>query len=206
MTRNWTCLVVVGVGLLVATTAGAQPAPSCENWTIEFFRTATVEDVTACLDAGVDPMARGPYSENTALHMAAFASTSPEVIAVLLAAGADVHARADSGTPLESATGYQARQEPAVIEALLAAGADPNVRDSNNWMPLHQAAFDAENADVIRALIAAGAEVDARTRGNIHSRGDMTPLHLAVSSGADPAAIEALLARQTAPAPPRPPG
>ena len=171
-------------------------APNCDQWnTAEYFKTATVGDARACLDAGADPTAREVYSKHTPLHMAAMASRSSAVIKALLAAGAEVNARVGDGdTPLQAAFNINARREPAVIEALLAAGADPNVRGSNDWTPLHNAAYDAEDAEPIKLLLAAGAVVDARDRRTYHSAGGRTSLHLAVSSDAVPAAIEALLA------------
>ena len=48
--------VLVSVLLGFLTVVAAQRTPSCEEeWnTKEYFQTATVEDVTACLDAGAD--------------------------------------------------------------------------------------------------------------------------------------------------------
>ena len=51
--------LVVMACILLAPMLRAQPAPTCEQWnTKEFFRIATVQDVTACLDAGTDVNAR----------------------------------------------------------------------------------------------------------------------------------------------------
>ena len=51
--------VLVSVLLGFLTVVAAQRTPSCEEWnTKEYFQTATVENVTACLDAGADPKAR----------------------------------------------------------------------------------------------------------------------------------------------------
>ena len=197
MTRRRTCALVLGFGVLVATTSAVQPEPTCETWnTAEFFSAAPVEAVAACLDSGADPMAREAYSGRTPLHMAAMASTSPEVIELLLAAGAQVNARSRSGgeTPLEAALRSEARRDAAVIEALLAAGADPNETDINDWTPLHQAASMGEE-DLIKALIRYGADLDARNGGGtLHLFGGNTPLHVAVGGGAEPAAVAALLA------------
>ena len=199
MTCTRIFLGILSVALLATPARAAQATPDCEDWNTQaYFEAATVEAVTACLAAGADPMAGEDYSELTPLHMAAIASTSPEVIAVLLAAGSDVNARVRGyGAPLEAALRSETSGEPAVIEALLVAGADPNVRDGNDWTPLHQAAYEAEDADVISALIEAGAALDARTMDTPHEGGGMTPLHIAVDDGADgaePAAMEALLA------------
>ena len=56
---------------------------SCEQWnTEEFFRTATVEDVTACLAAGADVAAR-TEDGHTPLHQAAFVNENPAVVQAL---------------------------------------------------------------------------------------------------------------------------
>ena len=79
------CLVVLSSPALAG-----QGALSCEAWnTIEYFRTATVEDVTACLDAGADVAARTDDGY-TPLHWAAGTNDNPAVIEALLAAGADL--------------------------------------------------------------------------------------------------------------------
>ena len=139
-------------------------------------------------------MAHDGYWKDTALHVAARASTVPQVIKVLVDAGAevDMHNGRDE-TPLQAALGFANRGEPAVIEALLDAGANPNTRDSTDWTPLHTAAVEAEDARVIESLVAAGANLKARTRGTFHRVGGETPLHIAVANGAAPAAIVALL-------------
>ena len=101
-----TCRRVLLWGVLLAVLAipalGAQAALDCAGWnTEEYFQTATVEDVTACLDAGVDVAARTDDYRITPLHWAAGSSENPAVVEVLLAAGADVAARNDYGaTPL----------------------------------------------------------------------------------------------------------
>ena len=75
-------------------TAEAQPTVDCSTWnTREYFRKATLEDVTACLKAGGDPNARARDENKTPLHRAAEYNENPAVIEALLKAGADVHAR-----------------------------------------------------------------------------------------------------------------
>ena len=175
-------------GLLALSVLAAQSVPDCDQWlTVEFFQTATVADVIACLDGGADPMesdARG----NTPLHIAA-ANANPDVVKALIAAGADLAARTggylspgpNGQTPLHHAA---ARNEnPAVVEALLAAGADVNARDQNGQTPLHDA-----NAAGTEVLLAAGADVNARA----YNPGGWTPLHLAFLTSR--AAIELMLA------------
>ena len=51
------------------------------------------------------------------------------------------------------------------MAALLAAGADPNASaPTSGWTPLHLAASQNRNRSVIRVLVAAGADIGARTR------------------------------------------
>jgi len=58
------------------------------------------------------------------------------------------------------------------IKLLLAAGADPNVKAADGSTPLHQAVQE-EHVGMIRALVAAGAKLDAVNKDNL------TPLLLA---------------------------
>ena len=80
-------------GLLTAAAA----AGSCEGWnTVEFFASATVEEVTACLRAGRDPN-RPDRQGLTALHRAARETGDPAVIEALLEAGANPRASSNAG-------------------------------------------------------------------------------------------------------------
>jgi len=61
--------------------------------------------------------------------------------------------------------------------ALLERGADPHTLDSDSWTPLHWSCHSFEQIDVVRALVANGAMVDAQEK-----RG-WTGLHFAASKG-----------------------
>ena len=116
---------------IVEVPPGPAEAPvKCDGWnTEEFFETATVDVVTACLAAGADVAARDDDGF-TPLHRAALSSEHPTVIEALLVAGADLEARSDIGrTPLHLAAW---NENPAVIEALLAAGADVEAPNSDD--------------------------------------------------------------------------
>ncbi len=157
----------------------------CRMWrTDTFFRTATIQNVKACLEEGADPKLRA-ISDKTPLHRAARYNEEPEVIQALLQAGADPMARMTSReTPLHVAVQYN--RNPAVIEALLKAGADPMARVPWKETTLHRAARYNEEPRVIQALLAAGADPMARA-------GKETPLHRAAEYNRNPAVIEVLL-------------
>ena len=91
----------------------------CDDWnTRGFFRTATVEDVTACIRGGADVNASDDAGR-TPLHYAAQYSDDPAIITALLSAMASVNVTDDDGrTPLDVA------QSPAIIAALRAAGGE----------------------------------------------------------------------------------
>ena len=84
------------------------------------------------------------------------------------------------------------RATASVVAGCLALGASVDARSEYlrlaDLTPLHFAAMDNENPAVIDALLAAGADLEAR-----ESRG-MTPLSLAVFFGDSPAAFDTLLA------------
>ena len=165
-------------------TTAAQPVVDCRQWsTDEYFKTATVDSVTTCLEAGADPNAWTKW-KLTPLYYAAASNENPAVIEALLKAGADPNARTKwKSTPLHYAAA--SNENPAVIQTLLKAGADPKARDEDKNTPLYDAARYNRNPGIIEALLKGGADASADLK--------WTPLHEAVVINENPGVIEALL-------------
>ncbi len=157
--------------------AGADPkAVDTFKWTV--LHAATLGDdadtVRLIVDAGADVNAVD-FAGFTALINAG-ANRNLPVVTLLLSKGADVNARSGDGsfqkvkagpialgnfTPLTAAVALAA---PELIKTLLDAGANVNVADVRGMTPLMLAvATDRQNADVIRMLIARGADVNAKS-------------------------------------------
>ena len=186
MTCTRIFLGILSVAVLATPARAAQATPSCEEWnTKEYFQTATVENVTACLDAGAD-LEAPVWFGLTPLALAAKDNKNPAVIKALLAAGAALESRDTvyGGTPLHWAA--HENKNPAVIQALIAAGANLEARDERGATPLYDAWYN-ENPAVIQALIDAGADPKVRDEDG------RTPLHRAALNK-NPAVIKALLA------------
>ena len=112
----------------------------------------------------------------TPLHLAGH-FRQRAVIELLLARGADVNAvshNADANAPLHAAVAGGA--DVALLRRLIKAGARVNHRQSGGYTALHEAAA-VGNADVVRMLLEAGAQPDARN-GQDH-----TPAELACDGG-----------------------
>ena len=161
---------------------------SCENWnTEEYFKSATLEQVSACLLAGFDASARS-NSDYTPLYWAAIYSDDPSVLDTLVRAGAELSAHNGPLRQMPLHGAAKRNRNPAIIKALLNAGANPDARDKFGSTPLHEAAAWNDNATVVEALMMAGADINARN----DISGDM-PLHSAATFSKNPAVIELLL-------------
>ena len=168
--------------------------------------------VGALIDGGADPQARSKTGD-TPLHHA----RSEGIVRALAKAGADPRVTNSEGdTPLHCAA--QWAEDPRAVTALVELGAFPMARTDNSgnddywtdaieaasrplWMdrritPLHRAAAHNRNAEVVTALLQAGAEAGTRTAN------DATALHAAavnenedvtlalLDAGGDPAAVD----------------
>ena len=166
------------------------------------------ETIRLILDAGVDVNAVD-FAGFTPLISAA-SNRNLDAVRLLLAKGADAKARSGDGSfqkvkagsiALGNWTALTASVSLAsaeLVKTLLDAGVGVNVPDVRGMTPLMMAAAtDRQNIDVIRLLIARGADVNAK------SLAGETALDWAVKTGAKPAidAIKAAGGVETAHAP-----
>lgn len=132
--------------------------------------------ITLFIEEGADPAIS--YENGFTPLMTAVAFNSYEMIETLLNAGA----------PLFDTTGYgwtalhlaSWQNEPATASLLLDKGWDVNIRDFENWTPLHWAARNLASPEYLQVLFDRGADP-----GLITYRKD-TALHLACSTWRSP--------------------
>jgi ankyrin repeat protein len=134
------------------------------------------QTVARLLDAGSSPNTRDATGATALMHAAAFAP--PEMAASLLTRGADVNAADRTGA---TALMWGAH-DLGVTRLLLASGADVNAARQDGVTALMSAALRGR-VDVVRALIAAGAD---RQAGTIAAPWPMNPARVALTTN-DPA-------------------
>jgi ankyrin repeat protein len=179
--------VVLATGLLLgASVAAAAAEPVAPVTTSTVLVSPVNAGATACTSIASDADNPHDASGETPLSRAVAAKDFWRV-QTLLRCGADPRLKtADGWTPIHTAA--HARS-PAMVELLARQGADPNARgDYLGWTPLHVAVQDKADAEVVKALLASGANpAIADTRGE-------TPHDLAKAAGR--ADIAALLKRR----------
>ncbi len=117
-------------------------------------------EIAALLIAqGADLNTAAEHRGETPLHMA-IRQGHVEVAKLLIAAGADVNQKNDSQeTPLQVAASEGCA---GVIEYLVAKGADVNTGSNDRWSSPVARAMDRNHPEIVKALVAAGAEMTVR--------------------------------------------
>ena len=151
-------IAIIGAAIVaVALATPVYAQGDCADWnTAAFFEAAEVSDVTRCLQMGANLDARDADG-TTPLHWAASFGTADTVTA-LLVAGADPDVQDEFFvTPLHNAA---SSGNVKTVMALLEAGAYLEARFVDGGPPLHV----AKTAEVVMALLVAGADPHTRTR------------------------------------------
>ena len=144
--------LAANITLMLYSVASAQAATWCDDQFFEDIKSAKLEKMVACLEAGADPNAKGKNGR-TPLHYVAMRESPAEVVKLLLDAGANPNARDEMGeTPLHPAA-WEGSVE--AVKLLLEAGADPRTRDAAGHAPLDYTG----STEVRRLLLAVGARV-----------------------------------------------
>ena len=127
-----------------------------------------VENVELLIELGSDVNSHGGYY-GTSLQAASFQGHT-EVMKVLLDAGANVNAfnKGHHGTALMAAVDHDNDDNLAAVQLLLERGANPSLKGSLDYQFPLQAACWHGSDDIVNALIAAGAEINA-FGGTYHS-------------------------------------
>jgi len=135
----------------------AAPAFAADSRIADLAEKGDWKSVRTLLDSKSDPNAAQPDG-TTALHWAAFRDDA-NIVKQLLAAGANPNVTNRYGiTPLSQAA---VNGNAAIIRALLASHADPNAALPGGETPLMTR---TGKVDAIKALIEAGAQIEAKDR------------------------------------------
>jgi len=115
-----------------------------------------IEIVRLLLSAGADPSPSGAAGYDKSVRRCAAERNQTAVVNLLRSASelSELHIAAETGRITD-------------VRRLLAAGANVNAKDKGGYTPLHLATW-AEQSEVVKVLLAAGADVFACTYHSVH--------------------------------------
>ena len=168
--RLFNKITVAGLAplLLVACLPEAATAQSCQDWnTAKFFKSATVDEVRACLSTG-----RGPNEPDrkglTALHRAARDTSDAAVIEALLEAGANPRASSRAGRlPRYYARKNKKIQGSDAHQRLMIVTAQAKKRKNVDWARVQ--AVPHHRKTVVRLYEDAAPPANLRIKGRFDS-------------------------------------
>ncbi len=125
--------------------------------------------VRSLLDAGADSNLK--LGDGISPFTLSIEYKRPDIAVMLIDRGADCVSGGSIGlTPLHLAASHGDVQ---LVQKLVSCGAQVDARDANGWTALHTAAANSADVDIARALVSAGANVNA-------VGGGVTPIVLAI--------------------------
>ena len=162
-------------GAVAVTLILASIAAQADERLVNAVRSGDRDSLVALLDRRDVNVDEGRPDGSSPLAWAAYMNDE-SAVDLLIRAGADVDKANDfhNVTPLALAC---ENANPNIVAKLLAAGADPNIAQKNGVTPL-MACADAGTVEGVRALIAKGADVNAR-----EAEDDQTALMWAAAEG-----------------------
>ena len=134
--------------------------------------------VQALLDIRANPNLRDPKGWS-ALHMAAEAKETAEILQLIVKNGVNVNSMTNKGNTALALSVM--KKSVGCAEALLRGKADPNMCDDHGWSPLHLAA-ERNYAEVVELLCSFGADP------NVTNQQGYTPLVISVAKDSKEAA------------------
>ena len=153
------------------------------------FSNRNEDAISALVSAGADPNIVDDDGD-TGLHKAVFPGFSEKVLQALVSHNANVNATSqENQTAVLLACAYG---QDSKTRVLLDAGADPNIANTHGNTCLHYAADDDCPKDVLQAIIAHGADVNAQNQMNQTAlllaceKGDTDIITILLNAGADP--------------------
>jgi len=175
------------VAVLSLLYSAAAMAESCEQDILshpEFWKSVTLEQVTTCIEEGINLDRRYGFEFTPLIPAIAF-SANPEVTRALIDAGADINRKNIRGrTPLHVAAITRYSEN---LRLLIAAGPDFEAVDGNGNSAIHFGANHATNRQNIELLLEAGFVVN---QPNEHGR---TPIFQAAYNTSNPDVMRTLI-------------